>query len=114
VVGTLLSATVSRLLVCALTPLVLEREGVSGTCVAAGVSGLELAASRFKEVFEGVLFSPSLLLDDCNLFEGSEGGGDFNRGDVGHDGELLPERAVLSLRTPFMVPSVPGDGIIGR
>lgn len=66
-------------------------------------------ASLFKEVFDGVgSFSPFFVV--VPLPADLDGGGDFNRGDVGHDGEFCPDFMCLSEeRGPSAMPSTPED-----
>jgi hypothetical protein len=105
VVGTLPSSTVSRLLVCALAPRAGVRdgcEGCVGSCVCiAGVVSVPVpgtVARRLLEVFDGVC-SLSFFLVAWILFTDADGGGDLRRGEVGHEGELVPGLKLdLSLR----------------
>jgi hypothetical protein len=67
---------------------------------------LETVASRLRDVFDGVCSASAVLLVAANLVPGFDGGGDFSRGDVGHDGELVPDLFNLSAeRTPSNTPS---------
>lgn len=57
-------------------------------------------ASRFNDVLDGVC-SASAFFADGNLDVALEGGGLFNRGEVGHDGEVCPDLNDLSeVRAP--------------
>lgn len=119
VVGTLFSATVSRVLVPVLGPRAdaLELEGGvgcgSGTCIAAAWSGFETGASLFRDVFDCV-WSVSFFLTEEALCDVFEGGGDFNRGEVGHDGGFCAGFICLSeVRPPSRTASTLGGCRIG-
>ena len=120
VVGRLLSATVSRALGPAPGPRPKERRPewvedgswLSGICMAAAWSIVETGANLFTEVFD--VCSLSSLLLAVALVPIFDGGGDFSRGEVGHEGEFGPDLICLSvLRVPSSTPSTPEGGRIG-
>ena len=67
--------------------------------MAAAWSGLATGASLLSEVFDGV-WSESLFFADGARWPVLDGGGDFKRGDVGHDGVFCPDFICLSEERP--------------
>src|ERR1700744_4896448 len=81
--------------------------------MAAAWSGLETGASLLSEVLDGVC-SGSLFLAGGALCAVLDGGGDFNRGEVGHEGAVYPDLICLSdERPPSSTESTLGGGKFG-
>ena len=64
--------------------------------MAAAWSGLETAANLFKDVFDGLTCSASLLFGAIDFVPTFDGGGDLSLGEVGHEGEFCPDLICLS------------------
>jgi hypothetical protein len=103
VLGTLLSATVSRIEFDVLAPLVGLLSAAVGDLVSSSIScvssnapnsGADTGANRFSDVL-GWACSASIFLAilAALLAPLFDGGGDLSRGDIGQEGELLPDFA---------------------
>lgn len=123
VLGTLLSATVSRMEFDVLAPLAgllnptegdLVSSSVSCVSINAPSSGAETGANRFKDVL-GWVCSASIFFARLAAFLVPllDGGGDLSRGDIGQEGEALPDFATLSTWAASVIPSPFVDKVVG-
>lgn len=115
VLGALFSATVSRMEFDVLAPLGGLLSPVEGDLISSSVScvfingpgsGADTGANRFSDVLGWVCSASSFLaILAALLVPLLDGGGDLNRGDIGQEGELLPDFATLSTWAASAIPS---------
>jgi hypothetical protein len=123
VLGTLFSATVSRMELDVLAPLGGLLSPVEGDLISSSVScifinapssGADTAANRFSDVLGWVCSASSFLaMLAALLVPLPDGGGDLSRGDIGQEDELLPDFATLSTWAASAIPSPLVGKIVG-